>query len=86
MPQIEAIRSTVRMGLWMAAMTTVPLALILLGVWVLGGRYLPHSRAGGETFSIDLQGATRLDLDVDHGAGSISFSGGALTGVALSGS
>jgi hypothetical protein len=62
-----------------------PLVLILLGLWVLGGRFLP-SGAEGKTFSIDLQGAASLDLDFDHGAGTVSLTGGAPAGVALTGS
>jgi hypothetical protein len=62
-----------------------PLGFILLGVWVLFGRFLPRLGVGGETFSIDLQGAARLDLDFDHGAGSVFFSGGAPAGIAISG-
>lgn len=63
-----------------------PLFLILLGVWVIGERFLPRGGASGETFSIDLQGAARLELDFDHGAGSVVMTGGAPAGVALTGS
>jgi len=63
-----------------------PIGLILLGVWVLAGRYLPRQGGAVETFSIELQDATRLDLDIDHGGGSLVFSGGAPAGVAISGS
>ena len=62
-----------------------PLALIILGVWVIWARFLPHSTASGENFTIDLQGAARLDLDIEHGAGSLSLRGGAPAGVAVSG-
>ncbi len=62
-----------------------PIGLILLGAWVLGGRFLPQSSVEGDTFSIDLQGASRLDLDFDHGAGSVSFKAGAPAGVAICG-
>jgi hypothetical protein len=63
-----------------------PLGLILAGVWVLFDRYLPRMNGAGDVFSIDLQGASRLDLNVDHGAGSLVFSGGAPAGVAIKGS
>ncbi|HEY3312865.1 MAG TPA: hypothetical protein VGK00_14590 [Anaerolineales bacterium] len=62
-----------------------PLGFILLGVWVLVGRFLPRFGVSVETFSIDLQGATKLDVDFDHGAGSVFFGGGAPAGVAISG-
>ncbi|MEI7848062.1 MAG: LiaF domain-containing protein [Chloroflexota bacterium] len=62
-----------------------PLALMLLGLAVLFGRYLPHSVANTKSFSIDLEGATKLDLEVEHGVGSLFFSGGAPAGVAVSG-
>ena len=63
-----------------------PLALILLGCWVLWGRFLPRSSSSGENFSIELQGAARVDLHVDHGAGSFLLMGGAPAGIALAGS
>jgi hypothetical protein len=63
-----------------------PLALILLGAWVLVARYLPRCGSGDESFSINLQGANRLDLDIDHGGGSVSISAGAPEGVAICGS
>lgn len=63
-----------------------PLAIILVGLFVLFGRYLPRRSGLGEHFSIDLQGAARLDLNIDHGAGSVFVSGGAPEGVALTGS
>ena len=65
-----------------------PLVIIMLGIWVLGSRYMPRSAWGGigESFSIDLQDARRLDVDFDHGAGSVFFGGGAPAGVAISGS
>jgi hypothetical protein len=64
-----------------------PFFLILMGLWVLGGRYFSRFGGGqGESFSIDLQGAAKLDIDFDHGAGSVVFSGGAPSGVAIIGS
>jgi len=63
-----------------------PVFLILLGFWVIGERFLPRGSYSGETFSIDLQGASKVDLDFDHGAGSVLITGGAPAGVALSGS
>ncbi|MCX6066436.1 MAG: hypothetical protein NT121_11890 [Chloroflexi bacterium] len=63
-----------------------PVLLIMLGAWVMAGRFLTRAPDSGETFSIDLQGAAKLDLDFDHGAGSVVFTGGAPAGVAITGS
>ena len=64
-----------------------PLFFILLGAWILATRYLPGLASdSGEKFSIDLQGATQLALDFDHGAGSVQIGGGAPAGVAVAGS
>lgn len=62
-----------------------PIVLILLGAWIVFGRFIPFGSSGGETFSIDLQGAARVDLDFDHGAGTVVLTGGAPTGVAITG-
>jgi hypothetical protein len=63
-----------------------PIVLILVGAWIVFGRFLPHGSDSGETFSIDLQGAAKVDLDFDHGAGTVVMTGGAPVGVALIGS
>jgi len=64
-----------------------PVFLIILGIWVLAGRYFSRGAGpDGQTFSIDLQGAAKMELDFDHGAGAVQISGGAPTGVAISGS
>jgi hypothetical protein len=63
-----------------------PIVLILLGAWIVFERFIPHGAAGGETFSINLEGASKVDLDFDHGAGTVVMTGGALIGVALTGS
>ena len=62
-----------------------PSALILLGLWVLFSNVLPHTRSSAEPFELSLEGATQLDLNLDLGLGSVSFSGGTLEGTALSG-
>lgn len=62
-----------------------PLLFILLGIWVLTERFLPRLAGEGEMFTLQLQNATRLDLDLDHGAGLVSLTGGAPAGVALTG-
>ncbi len=63
-----------------------PFFLMLMGLWVLTDRFFP-TWAGGSTeqFSLDLQGASKVALDFDHGAGSVQFTGGAPLGVALGG-
>lgn len=64
-----------------------PLAFILGGLFILFGRFLPRRGGGmGEKFSVDLQGAANLDLEVDHGAGTVIVSGGAPAGAAVVGS
>jgi len=63
-----------------------PILLVLLGGWILAGRYLPGLAGNSmEDFSIDLQGATQIGLNIDHGAGSIALVGGAPAGVAVRG-
>lgn len=59
--------------------------LIFLGVWVLTRRMLPQDVAGQEAFSVALQDARELTLDLDHGAGSVQLTGGSAAGVAVSG-
>jgi len=64
-----------------------PVFLMLPGAWVIGQRWLPRGSGGkGDRFSIDLQGAAKLDVDFDHGAGVAAFTGGAPAGVAITGS
>lgn len=63
-----------------------PVGMIMLGVWVLVMRFNPGLFGlKHENFSVDLQGATRIDVDFDHGAGTVFFGGGAAPGVAISG-
>jgi len=64
-----------------------PIFLMLLGVWILAGRFILAFGAtdNGEKFSIDLQGAAQVALDFDHGAGSVQVTGGAPSGVAVTG-
>lgn len=65
-----------------------PFALILLGVWFLLWKRLPTapgSSEDGEELAIELQGAARLDLEVEQGAGSLSISTGTPAGLALTG-
>jgi hypothetical protein len=63
-----------------------PLVLIMLGGWILIERFIP-AEAGdpGESFSVDLQGAAKMELDFELGAGSVQLAGGAAPGTAVSG-
>lgn len=63
-----------------------PILIILFGFSILAGPTL--IRVGwqtGETFSIDLQGATQMELKLEHGVGSVLINGDAAAGVAAAG-
>jgi hypothetical protein len=64
-----------------------PLFLIALGAWILWGAFARPSLEPGSagSFSIDLQGASRVAFDLDHGAGQVLVAGGAPAGIAVSG-
>lgn len=62
-----------------------PVFLLLLGVWILAGPWMARAGSSEETFSIDLQGAAQVSLQLDHGAGSVQLGGGAPAGVAVAG-
>ncbi len=60
-----------------------PLVVILFGLWLLIGGLMPGRGRWGdsaETFSIDLQGATDGEVELDHGAGQVIVTGGAPEG------
>lgn len=60
-----------------------PLVVIMFGIWVLIGGLMPGRGRWGdsaETFTIDLQGATEGEIDLDHGAGQVIVTGGAPEG------
>jgi hypothetical protein len=64
-----------------------PLFLFAAGGWILLGAFT-RSRtefSANESFSIDLQGAQKVNFDFDHGAGQVQVTGGAPTGVAVTG-
>jgi hypothetical protein len=63
-----------------------PLALILLGVWMILTVYWRPARSAEETFSIPLNSAGNAKFKFSHGAGQIKISGGAPVGQALVGS
>lgn len=64
-----------------------PLFLMALGAWILLGALVQPKTdfRESESFSIDLQGAERVEFDLDHGAGQVVVTGGAPAGLALSG-
>jgi N-terminal domain of toast_rack, DUF2154/Domain of unknown function (DUF5668) len=53
-----------------------PVLLILAGIWVFVGMFFRGS-AEVENASIDLQGASSVNLKIDHGAGELKLHGGA---------
>jgi hypothetical protein len=62
-----------------------PLALILLGVWIIVAIYLPKGFDDGEAFSIDAQGASQATIKFSTGAGRVDISAGAEAGKIISG-
>jgi len=63
-----------------------PVALILVGGWIILGVFWKPDIADDETFSFALQSAKQVDFEFSHGAGQIQISGGAPTGKAIVGS
>lgn len=62
-----------------------PLALILLGAWIILGVYWKPASSAGETFSIPLGSAQRVNYHFSHGAGQLEIGSGAPGGTAISG-
>jgi hypothetical protein len=68
-----------------------PLVLMSIGAWIILGRFWPSNSQDAfisgqsEPFSIQLQGAQKLHIDLDHGMGQVDMSGGAAPGMALEG-
>lgn len=62
-----------------------PLALILVGGWIILGVYWKPERSPDETFSIPLNAAQSVKYNFSHGAGQIEISGGAPSGQAIVG-
>ena len=63
-----------------------PLALILVGSWIILNVYWPPTVATGETFSVPLGGARSARLQFAYGMGQLEIAGGAPAGVGLVGS
>jgi hypothetical protein len=62
-----------------------PLALMLVGGWIILNVYWPPTRSAGETFLIPLGVAKSARFKFSHGAGQIEITGGAPVGQALVG-
>lgn len=62
-----------------------PLALIIVGVWIILGVYWKPDRSSDETFSIPMNAAQSVRYHFSHGAGQLEISGGAPAGQALVG-
>ena len=63
-----------------------PVALILVGGWIILGVYWTPARSEEETFLIPLSSAKSARFKFSHGAGQIEITGGAPPGQALVGS
>lgn len=63
-----------------------PLALILVGGWIILGVYWQPTGGAEETFSIPLGAAQSVNYRFAHGAGQLDITGGAPLGQALVGS
>jgi len=63
-----------------------PLALILVGGWIILNVFWKPDITDDETFSFALQSAKSVRYEFSHGAGQIQISGGAPTGKAIVGS
>jgi hypothetical protein len=63
-----------------------PLALILVGGWIILNVYWKPDLSDEETFSVSLQSAKSVRYKFSHGAGQIDIRGGAPTGTAIVGS
>lgn len=62
-----------------------PLALIIVGAWIILGVYWKPEHSADETFSIPLNAARSVRYHFSHGAGQLEISGGAPAGQALVG-
>lgn len=63
-----------------------PLALVLLGGWIILGVFAKPDLSDDETFSFALQSAKSVRYKFTNGAGQVRISGGAPTGQAIVGS
>jgi len=63
-----------------------PLALMLVGAWLIVNVYWPPARSAEETFVVPLGAAKDVKFRLSHGVGQIEIGGGAPAGQALVGS
>ena len=62
-----------------------PIAMMLLGIWLILGVYWKPAPMSGETFSIPVGSAQTIMYSFSHGVGQMDISGGAPTGQAIVG-
>jgi len=62
-----------------------PIAMMLVGIWLILGVYWRPAPMSGETFSIPVESAQKVNYSFSHGVGQIKISGGAPMGQALLG-
>jgi len=62
-----------------------PIAMMLVGMWLILGVYKKPAPMSGETFSIPVESAQKVNYSFSHGVGQINISGGAPMGQALLG-
>ena len=62
-----------------------PIAMMLVGIWLILGVYWRPAPMSGETFSIPVESAQKVNYSFSHGVGQINISGGAPMGQALLG-
>jgi hypothetical protein len=62
-----------------------PIAMMLVGIWLILGVYWRPAPMSGETFSIPVESAQKVNYSFSHGVGQINISGGAPMGQALVG-
>lgn len=63
-----------------------PSLLVALGLWILLSKPVRMKTVEGESLTVPLQGATRAEISIRHGAGRLSVRGGAAGGDLLTGS
>jgi len=76
--QTQGIINNVFQYLW-------PIAMMLVGIWLILGVYWKPAPMSGETFSIPVESAQKVNYSFSHGVGQINISGGAPMGQALLG-